>query len=150
MQIDLVILIIAGVWLFLLTIGFLFLLGFFNKLTRAGRELDAKRILERILGEESRRSEEVHKLAKELSRLEEEGYFHVQKVGLIRFNPFEEIGGDHSFSLAILDGRNTGLVITGLHTRERTRIYVKEINGGRSSLKLSSEEQKAIIKAQKG
>jgi hypothetical protein len=70
-------------------------------------------------------------------------------VGLIRFNPFNEIGGDHSFSLAILDGGDNGIIITGLHTRDRTRIYAKQVNKGKSDLELSTEEQKALLKAQR-
>jgi hypothetical protein len=50
---------------------------------------------------------EIHK---RLAFLEGEGKHHIQKVGLIRFNPFKELGGDHSFSLAILDGEDSGLL----------------------------------------
>ena len=86
---------------------------------------------------------------KRLDFLEEDGKVHVQKIGLVRFNPFRELGGDHSFSLAILDGINSGVIITGLHTRDRTRIYMKEIKKGKASLELSSEEKKALAQAQK-
>jgi hypothetical protein len=64
---------------------------------------------------------------------------------MIRFNPFSELGGDHSFCLALLDDRDTGVVLTGLHTRERTRFYMKDITNGKSSLELSNEEKKALL-----
>lgn len=68
----------------------------------------------------------------------------IQKVGLVKFNPFNETGGDHSFSLALLDGHKNGIIITSLHTRERTRLYIKEIVSAKAKLELSKEEQKAL------
>lgn len=82
-----------------------------------------------------------------LDSLEAGGLLHVQKVGLVRFNPFRELGGDHSFSLAMLDGQDSGIVITGLHTRDRTRVYIKEIKKGKAALELSNEERKAFNEA---
>jgi len=86
-------------------------------------------------------------ILKKLEGIETNVQKHVQKVGLVRFNPFEETGGDHSFSLALLNGNDTGIVITGLHTRQRTRIYVKYIDTGKSEQRLSEEEIKAIKNA---
>ena len=63
---------------------------------------------------------------------------------MVRFNPFSEMGGDHSFSVALLDGHDTGIIITGLHTRERTRVYIKPVNKGKSEYDLSKEELKAL------
>lgn len=77
-------------------------------------------------------------LIKDLSRL------NLQRVGLVKFNPFRESGGDHSFSLALLDGNKNGIIITSLHTRERTRVYLKEVVSGESNVNLSEEEQKAL------
>ena len=51
----------------------------------------------------------------------------IHKVGVVRFNPFKDIGGDQSFALALLDGKNSGVVISSLHTREGTRIYSKPV-----------------------
>jgi hypothetical protein len=93
-------------------------------------------------------SVEIEQIKKEIDKLNDQGKYHVQKIGLVRFNPFREIGGDHSFSLSILDSKNTGIVITGLHTRERTRVYVKAVKNGKSDVELSEEEKKAITKAQ--
>jgi len=86
----------------------------------------------------------------ELGQQADEGRLHIQKIGIVRFNPFKEIGGDHSFSLALLDGKDTGVVLTGIHTRERTRIYTKQIKNGKCEFELSAEEKRALIKAQKG
>ena len=71
----------------------------------------------------------------------------IHKVGIIRFNPFKDIGGDQSFALAILDGKDNGITISSLHTREGTRIYAKPITKGASEKYTLTEEEKAAIKA---
>jgi hypothetical protein len=70
----------------------------------------------------------------------------VHKVGIIRFNPFKDIGRDQSFALALLDGKDSGLVISSLHTREGTRIYSKPIIKGESEKYTLTEEEKQAIK----
>ena len=79
-----------------------------------------------------------------LEQLKDESKLHIQKVGLVKFNPFNETGGDHSFSLALLDGNKNGIIITSLHTRERTRFYLKEVKSGKSLIELSEDEAKAL------
>lgn len=70
----------------------------------------------------------------------------VHKVGIIRFNPFKDIGGDQSFALALLDGKDSGIVISSLHTREGTRIYSKPVTKGISEKYTLTEEEKMAIK----
>ena len=83
-------------------------------------------------------------LQQNLARLYDELGFAVQKVGLVRFNPFAEGGGNFSFTLALLDGHNSGVVLTSLHGREQNRIYSKNITQGKSESQLTEEEQRAI------
>jgi len=71
----------------------------------------------------------------------------IHKIGIIRFNPFKDIGGDQSFALALLDGKDNGITISSLHTREGTRIYSKPITRGESEKYTLTEEEKAAIKA---
>ena len=69
----------------------------------------------------------------------------LQKVGIVRYNPFNDIGGNQSFVIALLDGGKSGLIITSLHTREGTRIFSKTIfNGKALSGQLTEEEQRAV------
>jgi hypothetical protein len=69
------------------------------------------------------------------------------KINLLRFNPFEELGGDQSFILCLLDNTNSGVIITSLHNRDSTRVYAKSIKNGESdNMALSKEETKALIK----
>ena len=70
-----------------------------------------------------------------------------QRAGLIRYNPFEETGGNQSFALALLDADGDGWVLSSLHARTGTRVYAKAIVGGRSDTGLSEEETTAIKQA---
>lgn len=69
----------------------------------------------------------------------------VHKVSVVRFNPFKDVGGNQSFSLALLNGKNDGLTITALYTKEGTRVYSKSIvNGESANFPLTDEEKEAI------
>ncbi len=68
-------------------------------------------------------------------------------VGLVRFNSFADVGGAQSFALALLDEDGNGVVVSSLHGRSATRLYVKPVEAGRSSQVLSKEEQEAIDRA---
>ena len=63
-----------------------------------------------------------------------------QRVGLVRYNPFEDTGGNQSFALALLDAEGNGWVLSSLHARAGTRVYAKAIAGGRADAALSEEE----------
>ena len=90
---------------------------------------------------------EVDRLGKALPKLNSSVMESIQCVGLVRFNPFEDTGGDQSFALALLDKRGNGVVISSLHGRTSTRFYGKPIKGGTSQLTLSDEEARAIKQA---
>lgn len=72
-----------------------------------------------------------------------------QKISLVRFNPFGDTGGDQSSTLAVLDAYDSGYVLTSIHGREGTRVYVKPVDLGKSKYPLSSEEQQALAQAMK-
>lgn len=73
------------------------------------------------------------------------------KVNITRFNPFEELGGEQSFILSILDKDNSGAILTSLHNRDITRLYAKGIKKGKGdNITLSKEEKLAIVKTIKG
>ena len=100
--------------------------------------------LKEILSQLKNLKEDFEKILKELESLKKENEFNIQKVGMVRFNPFKEIGGDQSFSIALLDGNDDGVVITSLYSREGNRVYGKPIKGGQSEYLLSGEEKEAI------
>jgi len=71
----------------------------------------------------------------------------VQYVGVVRFNPFEDTGSNQSFALALLDSKRDGIVVSSLHSRQQTRLYLKSIAAGKSETPLSDEEAEALRKA---
>jgi len=87
------------------------------------------------------------KLSRELENLKKESKFSIQRVGVVRYNPFKEVGGNQSFSMALLDGNDSGIVITSLYSREGNRVYGKSIKNGKSEHLLSDEEMEAVKKA---
>ena len=89
----------------------------------------------------------VEALSEEIKNLKKDSKFSVQKTGLVRYNPFQDLGGDQSFSIALLDGNNNGVVITSLYAREGNRVFAKSIEKGESKYSLSGEEIEAIKKA---
>lgn len=70
--------------------------------------------------------------------------FAYQKVGLVKYDAFHEMGGKLSFSLALLNETNDGFVLNAVHSREGCYTYIKEIIGGNSVLVLAEEEQEAL------
>ncbi len=73
------------------------------------------------------------------------------KINVTRFNPFENVGGNQSFILTILDQTDSGVILTSLHNRDLTRIYAKTIKNGQSENNtLSKEEKLAIVNTIKG
>jgi hypothetical protein len=89
----------------------------------------------------------VDRLGTRTGRLESGAIRAFQRVGLVRFNPFEDTGGNQSFALALLDAEGNGWVLSSLHARTGTRVYAKAIRGGRSDGALSEEETAAIKQA---
>lgn len=71
----------------------------------------------------------------------------IQKTGLVRFNPFNAVGGNQSFTIALLDEKNNGFIISSLFVQEGNRVYAKTIKDGKSDHALSAEEKEAIEKA---
>ena len=81
---------------------------------------------------------------REINRRLEGNY---QKLGIIKYDAFNEMGGKLSFALAMLDGKNNGWVINAMHSREGCYTYVKEIVKGESYVELAEEETEALDKA---
>ena len=105
------------------------------------RVLDRLVAAERDLSAAMRRMEH---LAAKVDRLADEGQRSLQHVNLVRYDAFKELGGHLSFSLALLDARQDGVVLSALNDRDGARLYAKPIAGGRSSFTLSEEEQRAL------
>lgn len=68
----------------------------------------------------------------------------IQKVGVVRFNPFGDVGGNQSFVIALLDNSANGVIIQSLYSRDGMRVYSKSIKAGKSEYALGKEEEEAI------
>ncbi|MGH2461346.1 MAG: DUF4446 family protein [Chloroflexota bacterium] len=71
----------------------------------------------------------------------------IQRIGVVRFNPFADTGSDQSFAVALLDLNGTGIVFSSLFSRTSTRIFAKPVVDGKSTHALTEEEQEAIEQA---
>jgi uncharacterized protein DUF4446 len=118
-----------------------------ESLTRGvdGRSLEA--VLNAHLDKVLAVSHELDELVARTAILEGAQRRAFQRVGLVRYNPFEETGGNHSFALALLDAAGDGWVLSSLHARSGTRVYAKAIKAGRADAALSEEESAAIKQA---
>ncbi|MDE3112536.1 MAG: DUF4446 family protein [Chloroflexota bacterium] len=110
----------------------------------AGLDEVLERILKRLDGTDERLGA-LNSLHQELEALLRKGT--IRNVGVVRFNPFADAGGDQSFAIALLDSEGSGIVLSSLHARTDTRVFAKPVQTGRSRYPLSDEEQDAIRRA---
>lgn len=122
--------------------------GFLKSLFPKSGGRDIRKKFEEVLKQVWQLKEETVGLKDHLSKIENLGLKHIQRVELIRFNPYDDTGGDQSFSLAMLDDKGSGVVITSLHARSGTRVFAKPISsGGANKHRLSEEEEQVVKKA---
>jgi hypothetical protein len=148
---------LALIGIILALIGLIFTIWNFLKINKTQKNLEILFSGKKAVDLESvllKHSTEIVALDKEIQELFEiSNTIHnlsqksIHKVGIIRFNPFKDIGGDQSFAIALLDGKDCGITMSSLHTREGTRIYAKPIVKGESEKYTLTEEEKAAIKA---
>ena len=104
-----------------------------------------------ILAEQIQKSQNLEKSSKEISdkiaRLQKISNKSFQKIGIKRYSPFSGVGGDQSFSIALLDSKNNGFIITSHFGRDFNRIYAKPIDQGACKHSLSKEEKETIAEA---
>ncbi|HEX5822855.1 MAG TPA: DUF4446 family protein [Candidatus Limnocylindrales bacterium] len=113
-------------------------------LTRGAQGTGLDGVLEAQVDKVYAVARELDELSARSAVLEAIGRRSIQRVGLVRFNPFEDTGGNQSFALALTDAAGNGFVLSSLHSRTGTRVYAKAIAGGRSDGALSAEETEAL------
>jgi hypothetical protein len=135
-------------WLIALSALLFRLLGHYNRLTGGGNVRTLKEVLEGMLRKDGEIQRDIKRLQEVVTQLASDGQYHVQRVGIVRFNPFADTGGAQSFTMAILDKKDNGVVMTSLYGRTGNRWYVKEVaEGAGIGVELSQEEKAAIQKA---
>ena len=141
-------LLIIIIWLGAGTYYFLRFRKNYATFTEGTNHKNLDEVLSSLVHGEQTIKEDIAKLRSRCDKIEKEEGYHIQKVGLLRFNPFKDTGGDQSFILALLDAHDTGVIITALYSRMGTRWYTKKISHGKSmDHELSDEEKKALSMA---
>ena len=144
MNINLILGVIAIVWLLFITS---FLVWFYLSLKNILKDSKDKNFLKTFKNIEEiqqKNLKDILNLNLDLDSFKKESRLNIQRVGLTKYNPFKETGGNNSFSLVLLDGNKNGIIITSLHTRERTRLYLKEVISGKPKIELSDDEEQAL------
>jgi hypothetical protein len=116
-------------------------------LTRGDDGRSLQGVLEAHLGRVVDLTGAVDRLTDRTAALEASGRKAFQRIGLVRFNPFEDTGSNQSFALALLDADGDGVIVSSLHARGGTRIYAKAVAAGRPEATLSAEETEALTLA---
>jgi len=137
----------------LIIINIALLVLFFTMRRRVNMLLRGKsgKTLEESINQSSKEIAEIalnlEKISQQMNKHEEMMASTIKKIGIVRFNPFNNTGGDQSFAIALLNSNKSGVVISSLYLREGTRIYAKPVKELKSNYPLSKEEQEAIKKA---
>lgn len=125
-----------------------------NRMTRRYRQLSAgvegqplDQLLERILDRGELEARAIAEIQQQLSALGEQVQGNLQRVGMVRYNAFDDTGGDQSFALAVLDAKGNGAILNGLFHRTECRVYAKPVQDWKSTYSMSDEELEAIRKA---
>lgn len=136
------------IWLVFLTMIVFKTKAHYDKLIIRTRKESIDEILDILLDNQKKLTEENISLKKELREEILSSRLHIQKIGLVRFNPFERMGGEQSFIVALLDEEKNGLTLNFIYTKEGLRVYTKKIKNGKGEdYNLSEEEKKAIEKS---
>lgn len=121
---------------------------FLKSLFPKSGERDIRRKFEEVLGQVDVFGKDLGNIKDKLGKMEELDLGHIQKVELLRYNPYDDTGGDQSFTICLLDNHKTGVVITSLHARSGTRVFAKPVILGKASkFQFSKEEEEVIRKA---
>ena len=121
-----------------------------SSISRGSKKENMIDVLSEVLEKEKKIENKLIETNRKVEGLLFDSQFYIQKIGLVRFNPFNDTGGDQSFILALVDEKDSGVVISGLHTRNGTRWYAKKVEGAVGvEHELSKDEVKAIRTATK-
>ena len=147
--IILVIIILLFVWCLLLSYFYWKLSSHYNSLIGGTNRKSLTAVLDRLTDELKLSKKDIEILKNRCDTIEKDSLFHIQKIGLVRFNPFKDTGGDQSFILSLLDAKDTGVVISGLFSRSGMRWYAKKVVRGEGIDHSLSDEEKKALKAAK-
>ncbi len=113
---------------------------------RGSKAQDLEEVISAEIQKLAKTEKTVEKIIEKLKSVDRMAHYGIQKIGVVRFNPFQDTGGDQSFAIALLDAHENGIVISSLFGRNSLRVYAKQIEKGSSSYPLTEEEKEAIKK----
>lgn len=119
---------------------------FLKSLFPSSGSRDIRKKFEEILKAVNESGGELANLEKQIEAVKVKGLQHIQRVKLLRFNPYDDTGGNISFTACLLDKEGSGIVITSLHARSGTRVFGKEIIAGKSKQQGLSKEEEMVIR----
>lgn len=123
----------------------------YKKLVKSAEGQDLISILEEHFGEIRLLNKVTKDLKSDIQGILQADLKHLQRVGLLRFNPYGDTGGNQSFVLSLLDGQGNGIVVSSLHSRDSTRVYCKPVKAFlEGGFEFSDEEKKAVEEARAG
>lgn len=138
---------VLALWLTVLTFWLFKINAHYKSLVKKSDKKTLVEILKDLLAQSENTEKRIIEAETKLASVIKDAEKYIQKVGLVRFNPYRETGGNQSFALCLLDKEGQGVVILSLHGREGTRIYIKSVVKGKSSQSLSKEEKQAVDNA---
>lgn len=148
-------LIALSVIVILLVIGLVIVIIKFNKISKKytefmkklGNGKDIEEDLENYMYRVERVEKQNAEILNYIKNVDNDLNKCIQKIGIVRYNAFQDTGSDLSFALALLDEENNGVVLNGIYSREMSNIYAKPVENGKSKYTISEEEDWAIQKA---
>ena len=136
------------IWLVMITWTVIKMRNHYLNLVSRTRKEKIDEVLDELLKTDQKIVGDIEIIKKELKEEVKKSQLHFQKIGLLRFNPFERVGGEQSFVISLLDYDNNGLILNFIYTREGLRVYTKKVKNGKGEeYELSDEEKKAIAKS---
>jgi len=135
-------------WLLIISYFVYKIKSHYNRLISRTKKTKIDEVLDVLIEKDNVFAKEISQIKKSIQEILYQEKFHYQKIGFLRFNPFERVGGEQSFIIALLNKEDSGLILNFLYTREGVRVYSKKVNKGVSEeYELSTEEKEVIKKA---
>lgn len=141
-----VLLVLLG-WLISMHVRLSRLLQRYLSLMRGGDGKSLEQVLDSYLAQAQATAAQVERLNKVSQQLEKAAKLSLQHLGVVRYDAFPDVGGQQSFSVAIVDGLGNGVVISSLAGRQFTRTYAKPLQRWQTEYSLTEEEKEAIAMA---
>lgn len=145
---QIVLIAILLIWTAGLTFFFVRFQMFYLRVSRGTKKDSLLKMIDEMMKREQKILKHLDVNTEAIKELGQKNQLNIQKVGIYRFNPFKDTGGDQSFIITFLDAHNSGVLVSGLHTRAGTRWYAKTVRNGKGEgYELSTDEEKALQSA---